>query len=442
MANLKIPSELLEPQILSACAAYLPFFMKIKKFLDTNGEGDKSYFADVKYQDVFNLYCKYFDKFKEQPTQLTLTTLIGRTETDEEVKLYKNSIVEKMFSIKPQEMNLPYIEEETEQFIKQARVYEAMQSAQVDIVEQNYGAIVSKMEEAVRVSFDKDLGIGIDKTDEAFERMNILNDEKSVSTGYKHLDSFLDGGLHPKELYILAAIPGGGKTLLMGNIGINAYLEGHNVLRYTFETSVERLLMRDYSNLTNFTKSEMFLDEEATKERLKEIAETTEGRMILKEYNSNEVCSNDLIAHINELRMYEKFEPDIVIVDYINIMKPNDHKLSSENSFKYYKTVAEELRNIAKTFTVPVLTATQINREGMSDRGGSKSMVTGKEIAESRGVFDTADVFLPIIQTAMDKQKNRFRLSGAKSRNDRSDWIIEYELDYDHMKITEGSILA
>ena len=442
MANLKIPSEMLEPQILAACAAYLPFFMKVKKYLDTNGEHDKSYFTDSKYQDVFNLYCKYFDKFKEQPTKLTLTTLVGRTETDEEVKLYKESIIEKMFSIKPQDMNLQYLEEETEQFIKQSKVYEAMQDAQVDIVEQNYGGIVTKMEEAVRINFDNDLGISLDKADEAFERMNMINNEKAVSTGYKHLDSFLDGGFHPKELYILAAIPGGGKTLFMGNMGINAYLDGHNVLRYTFETSVERLLMRDYSNLTNLTKSEMFLDEEATKEKLKEISDTVEGRMILKEYNSNEVCSNDLIAHINELRMYEKFVPDLVIIDYINIMRANDGRLSTENSFKYYKTVAEEMRNISKTFAIPVLTATQINREGMSDRGGSKSMVTGKEIAESRGVFDTADVFMPIIQTSMDKQKNRFRLVGTKSRNDRSDWIIEYEVDYDRMKITEGSILA
>jgi len=442
MDNLKLPSEMLEPQILAASTIHLSYFMKIKKFIDTNNEFGKSYFTDNKYQEIFNLYCKYYDKFQEQPTKMTMLTLVNRSESDDEIKLYKEAILEKMFSIKEEEINLQYIEEETEQFIKQDRVYEAMQSAQEDIADQNYGAIVSKMEEAVRVSFDKDLGISIENIDEAFNRINSINEELAVSTGFKHLDSFLDGGLHPKEIYILAAIPGGGKTLIMGNIGINAYLEGKNVLRYTFETSVERLLMRDYSNLSNLTKSEMILNEEDTKSKIQDIADAVEGRMIIKEYNSNEVRSDDLIAHINELRMYEKFVPDLVIIDYINIMKPNDIRISPENSFKYYKTVTEEIRNIGKTFNIPVLTATQINREGMSDRGGSKSFVTGKDVAESRGVIDTADVFMPIIQTATDKQKSRFYLSGDKVRNDRSGWKIEYNVDYDHMKITEGGIIS
>lgn len=442
MDNLKLPSKLLEPQILAASVHNLSYFMKVRKFINTNGDRDKSYFSDSKYQEIFNLYCKYFDKFDKQPTKTTMITLVDRTEQDEEVKLYKQSIIEKMYSYKSEEINVEYIESESEEFIKQSRVYEAMNLAQIDIVEQNYSGIVSKMEEAIRVSFDKDIGLDIHNMDEAFNRMNALNDEDCVSTGFKHLDSFIDGGLHAKEIYILAAIPGGGKTLIMGNIGINAYLEGKNVLIYTFETSTERLLMRYYQNLIGYSKNEIILDEEGAKEKLKEISESTEGRLIVKEYNSNAVCSNDLIAHINDLRMYEKFEPDLIIIDYINIMRPNDNKLSSENSYKYYKTVAEDMRNIAKTFSVPILTATQINREGMSDRGGSKSFVTGKDISESRGVFDTADFFAPIIQTSKDKEKNKFYLVGDKSRNERTGWKIEYDINYDHMKITEGAVIA
>lgn len=416
--------------------------MKVQKFLNTNEEKGKSYFSDEKYQDVFNLYCKYFDKFGKQPSKLTMTTLVDRTEADEELKIYKQSIIEKMYSYSTAEIDIEYIETESEEFIKQARVYEAMNDSQIDIANKNYGAIVSKMEDAIRVSFDKELGLDIHNMDEAFRRMNSLNDEDCVPTGFKHLDSFIDGGLHAKEIYILAAIPGGGKTLVMGNVGINAYLEGKNTLIYTFETSTERLMMRYYQNLTGYSKNEIILDEDGARERLREIQESTDARLIVKEYNSNAVCSNDLIAHINDLRMYEQFEPDLVIIDYINIMRANDAKLSSENSFKYYKTVAEDIRNIAKTFSVPVLTATQINREGMSDRGGSKTLITGKDIAESRGVFDTADFFAPIVQTAKDKEKNKLYIIGDKSRNERTGWKIEYDIDYEHMKINEGAVIA
>jgi len=230
-------------------------------------------------------------------------------------------------------------------------------------------------------------------------------------------------------------------TMLLGNIGLNQFLRGKKVLVYTFETSRERLNMRFFSNLAQMNKKEIILDEEGARKKLEGIISMTDGDLIVKEYGSNTISSNGLMAHINDLWMYYKWKPDLIIADYILIMRTNDNSLSSDNSYRYYKVVTEELRNIGKALYVPILTACQINREGMSDRGGSKGMITAKDISESRGIFDTVDFFSIMMQTLKDKEKNRFYLGVDKNRNDRTGIKIEFNVNYEIMKITEGTII-
>ncbi len=229
-------------------------------------------------------------------------------------------------------------------------------------------------------------------------------------------------------------------TGFLGNYAVNSFLSGKNVLVYSFETSRERLAMRYYSSLIHMSKKDMLLDEAAFKEKANDILSKMPGDLILKEYNSNTVCSNDLLAHVSDLNRYMSWKPDIIIIDYLLIMLTNDKRMSSENGFKYYKTVTEEVRNIGKTLNVPIITATQINREGMSDRGGSKSLVTSKNIAESRGIYDTVDFFGIITQTAKEKEKNKYYLYIDKNRNERTGVRIEYEVDYNYMTLEEKAM--
>ncbi len=232
-------------------------------------------------------------------------------------------------------------------------------------------------------------------------------------------------------------------TLILGNYALNTLKQGKNALVYTFETSDTRLFQRYYSNLIGYSKKELLFDEDGAKEKIKNIKEQNGyGDLIVKEYNSNTVCSDDLMAHIYDLNMYKNWQPDIIIVDYILIMLANNKKLDPSNSYKYYKTVSEELRNIAKTLNVPVLSAVQINREGMADRGGSKADLGAKYISESRGVFDTVDWYASLVQTAKDKKNSKIQLQNNKSRNDQSDYRIEYEINYDSMLLQEGAIIA
>lgn len=445
--NLKIKSKNLEMLILQCSVHNLSFFMKIKSYLDASGEPNKSYFDDDKYQIIFNLYCRFFDKHKKQPKIKTFALLVEsyceKTKQTEEVTVYLNKIASQMYAPIEGEVDLEEIEELTINFIKENRVYESMISAQEDMQEGNYEKIVSKMEDAVRVSFDKDLGLSIRESEKVFERMDEeLNSDRVISSGFSNFDSLTDGGFFPNELYVFGGIPGTGKTMLLGNFAVNAFLQGKKSLVYTFETSRTRLFVRTFSNLINYNKKEILLDPEGAREKLDSVLSQTDGDYLIKEYNSNEASSNDLMAHLHDLSMYKDWRPDIIFVDYILIMLANDKRRNNEDSYRYYKTVSEELRNIAKTLEIPIVSAMQINREGMSERGGTKSVLTPKEISESRGVLDTADFYASIIQTAKHRQDSKFQIHNNKNRNESTEWRVEYDIDYEHMKLKEGAIIS
>ena len=108
------------------------------------------------------------------------------------------------------------------------------------------------------------------------------------------------------------------------------------------------------------------------------------------------------------------------------------------------KYVAEELRNLANQFECPVFSASQINRSGMGDKGGTKGMVTSKDLAESRAILDTADALIVINQTDTEKKLaekdgiGEQRLYIDKNRNGCSGEIITITLDYNTMTIRDG----
>jgi len=437
--NLKLPSEILEPSILVHSLNNVSFFLKVRQYLDTNVQKGKSYFNDEKYQLIFNIISRWYEKLAKFPTRKELHIMNEKMhKDDEEIRMLLDVMVDKIYDEDPNDVDPEFVEQETQGFIQENRVYEAMMMSQMDIQDGNFGAIADRMRDAITVNFDKDLGVSIRDIDRGIEMLDELGDESTIPTGFPYLDDALDGGWRGKEIYVFAATPGIGKTAILGNFAINAFLEGKKALVYTFETADRRLLSRYYSNLIEMTKREILMDEDKTRDELTDILENTSGDVIIKEYPANAVSSNDLLAHINDLRMYKQWVPDIIVVDYLLIMTTNDRSMSSENSYKFYKTVTEEVRNIGKLLDIPILTASQINRGGQDDRGGTKAITTSKDISESRGIFDTADFFATLNQPSRDRELGKLMVYIDKSRNGDKGQRIKLNIDYEHMRFTEA----
>lgn len=439
-ANLKLPSEILEPAIVAHSLNNLSFFLKIKPYLSTVGSKNKAYFNDEKYQKIFNLICQYYDKYTKYPSQITMNSMIqGKYKEDEDLRYALEQTIKKVYEEDVQKTDVRYLEDETKKFITENRVYEAMILSQLDMENGDFGAIASKMTQAVQVNFDKDLGTSIHDVDKVFDEFEDISSASSITTGLNNLDAILDGGWHNKEIYCFAATPGLGKTLYLGNFALNAFMQGKKVLVYTFETSSARIYSRLFTNILDKSKKDIMSDLQKSKDEAKTALSNYTGDIIVKYFPANSASGNDLMAHINDLWLYQQWKPDMIVADYILIGCTNDKNLSSDNSYKYYKTVTEEWRNIANILDVPFLTASQINREGMDDKGGSKAITTAKDMSESRGIYDTVDFFATLNQPAKDRTETEGKVMMYidKNRNGEKGHRLKQSIDYIHQRVSE-----
>ena len=85
----------------------------------------------------------------------------------------------------------------------------------------------------------------------------------------------------------------------------------------------------------------------------------------------------------------------------------------SVNTYVYIKSVAEEIRALAVEFDVPVITATQSNREGFGN-----SDLDLDNTSESWGLPATADLMLALISNEELEEMRQIMVKQLKNRYD------------------------
>ena len=111
------------------------------------------------------------------------------------------------------------------------------------------------------------------------------------------------------------------------------------------------------------------------------------------------------------MSLKKKFKPDIIFIDYLNICSSARLRGGKVNSFEYIKAISEELRGLAVEYNVPLVTATQTNREGFSN---SDPELT--HTSESFGLPMTADFMFALISTEELEQSGNIMVKQLKNR--------------------------
>jgi replicative DNA helicase len=212
------------------------------------------------------------------------------------------------------------------------------------------------------------------------------------------------------------------------------------------------LITRILSNLIGQTANSIvngLSDEEGTrradlKEKFDKFVGNLKGKLIIKEFPSNTISSNAVMTYLSKLKKIKGFEPDVLYLDYILIMSTNDKRMDRGASFTYFKTVTEEMRNIAKILNIVVWSASQINREGLSDSdgagGGTKAIITSRSLSSSSGIEHTCDFLCTLSQTGAQKKKDEITCYIAKNRNGVKGTFFKLDTDMVSCRYTEKVI--
>jgi hypothetical protein len=143
---------------------------------------------------------------------------------------------------------------------------------------------------------------------------------------------------------------------------------------------------------------------------LAKMQEQYKSHLVIREFPTSSAHVGHFRALLNELLLKQKFKPDVIMVDYLNICASQRYK-SIESSYSYVKAIAEEVRGLAVEFDVPIFSATQVNRGGFNDVD-----VDLTDTSESFGLPFTADFFFALIETEEYKTMKKLKVKVLKNR--------------------------
>ena len=332
--------------------------------------------------------------------------------TDDEVKEIKE--INQYLNDSP--VDQQWLFDVTEKWCRDRAIYlalmESIHIADGNDEKKNRDAIPSILSDALAVAFDNN--VGHDYLQNYEERYDYYHKkEEKIEFDLEYFNKITKGGLPNKTLNIALAGTGVGKSLFMCHHASSVLLQGRNVLYITMEMAEEKIAERIDANLLDVSIQNLNdLPKNTFEKKVVNLAQKTQGQLIIKEYPTASAHAGHFKTLLNELALKKSFKPDIIFVDYLNICASSRYRAGSNvNSYSYIKAIAEELRGLAVETNVPIVSATQTTRSGFAS-----SDVDLTDTSESFGLPATADLMFALISTEELEGLNQLMVKQLKNR--------------------------
>ena len=353
-----------------------------------------SQFFDRKYRDAVDLMINHSKDHNSIPT-LEQINSVGKLD------------LEQIANVTPDHQN--WFMDEFETFCRHKALEKAIIESTDLLEKQEYGAVETKIKEAVQTGLVKDLGI--EYFADPKERLEWIKQQAgAVSTGWKGIDQKLYGGLNRGEITIFAGGSGAGKSLFLQNFGVNWSLAGLNVVYISLELSEQLISMRLDAMVSEFAARDIMrnIEDVDLKVRMKG---KKAGKFRIK-YMPSGVTTNDIRAFLREYEIQAGIKVDCLLVDYLDLMMPISGKVSAENTFIKDKFVSEELRNLAAERDLLMVTASQLNRQAVEEIDFDHSHIAG-----GISKIQTADNVVGIFTSNAMRDRGRYQIQFMKTRS-------------------------
>lgn len=229
--------------------------------------------------------------------------------------------------------------------------------------------------------------------------------EGGVMIGLPEIDGATNGFREGQFIVILGEL-GKGKSTVLLNWAVGAHQSNKNVLFFSFE-------MPRYQCMARY----MAIKTERVYEKFKNFSLQNEEfedwkKFLIEEEEKNECYfefvdqpDNRTVEEVDSrIRKYIAADrkPDVIFVDYLGNMALTE----SARGMKDYEVVAQatvRLRQLARRYRIPVITAQQINREGLKNirkkeenNEHDKIMWSPESVQDSKKTMDYADFVIGI----------------------------------------------
>lgn len=408
----------------------LSLMVRDKNFIVSHHDTIKAkYFTNKSYQLLAQIILSYHIKYKKIPTYEVI-------EKELEKSLIRNpqldvtecfDINREIFTIDLEDSE--YIKDKVIEFAKKQALKEALQFSIDEWHKnetENYDLIKKRIEDALRVGVDKnDLGDFYikDYKKRLEERIALIENEIRIPITFsKTLNDICGGGLCSEDLIVVLGVTGKGKTHTLINFANSCMESGTKGIYYSLEMRKEQMWDRLDARVAKVPIRNVLEHIDLISEKMEKFMEKSPGTdLLIKKYPERGASVNTFISHLSLLEGYYGFKPDFIIVDYADIMKPiqkYNEKVDSQAE------IYSDLKYLAQTYKVPIITACQSNRVGWT-----KDTIDLSEISDAYAKTFGASVILTLNSTKEELSNNKCRMYVAKNRDGRSGDEVQLTFD-------------
>ena len=273
--------------------------------------------------------------------------------------------------------------------------------------------------------FKLDNDIGLDYFNQFDKQMDyLMNPDIRLKTGIDAIDTWSNGGI-PSAGNCLCAFQAGtnvGKTLFLGNVAYQMLKQDKCVVIITMEISALGYGRRLSALLSGCNVDTLGICHEEVEHNIKRFKEQhPTSNLIIKEYPMHGTTTSDIDTYIENLK-HDGINPDLIIVDYLNLLTPS---FCNKNEQQWIKVsiVSEQLRAISKKYAIPVFTATQSSRSSLMDQETKLS-----DMSQSLGLAVAADLILGLY--CFSEENNVVHMNCIKNRFGSKNYVSRmYRID-------------
>ncbi len=369
------------------------------KFIKTIGDIlEVSYFDSDSNKFLVKSIIDYFKKYKSPPTMEALKVVIDDVEND----VLKTSIIDSLRGAwqHRESPDLEFVKEKSLEFCKNQVIKSAIMESVELLDNQKYDEIKGVIDNAMKAGVERD--IGHDYITGLEERLT-QQSRNTLPTQWDSVNELMDGGLAGGELGVIVAPAGIGKSWTLQALGAHAVRQGKTVIHYTLELNAQYVGLRYDTIISGQPTGNLQYYKDEVQNKISKL----KGELIIKYYPTRTASVNTLTAHLQQCEM-QGLKPDLVIVDYADIMKSTQHFSEKRHQIGH---VYEELRGMAGEFDIPVWTASQANRSSLEE-----DVIGAEKVSEDYSKVMTSDFVMSMSRKVEDKIANTGRFHVIKNR--------------------------
>jgi len=282
------------------------------------------FFKDSNVNCVFKVVA---DFYRSRGTIPTATEIKAHLSSGEQRTSFKKLVAS--FKMLDSKYNKDELLTNTEQFFRERAVYEAIQTTLKDYSDNDKDVTTAEtldlFSTACNISLVDDLGIDyFNDIDTHID--SLITIHHHVSTGYAWLDRMLGGGLlaDGRALYVFSGVTNSGKSIILGNVCVNVVEQGKTTVIISLEMSEDMYSKRLSSQMSKIPFRCLRDETSALKDFVNQHKmDNPKGRLFVKEYAPKSITVSHIRAYIEKLIQKKGIKPDVIIVDYVNLLLPS-----------------------------------------------------------------------------------------------------------------------